>query len=148
MTDQNQASAEAAAEPKPIEYRQAPTWQTWVRWGARSVARLWVVVMLAAAAVVSGMTFSLMLESRDRLAELSKEPGPDAYAVLAYRQELQAQLDAAKRNRYPNVTPTPPLRPRLMEEVDIARRRNKDAGQPRTSQSNQPQSRPALARPD
>jgi hypothetical protein len=80
--------------------------------------------MLVAAAIASGFSLNLMFGARDQLDALREAPGADAYAVVAYRAELRRQIEAYKRNRTADATPTPPARPRLVEEIDIARLRN------------------------
>ena len=62
---------------------------------------------------------------REELAELRKAPGPQSYAVVAYRRELARQILSYRRNwEDADTVPTPPSRPRLMFEIDVARQRN------------------------
>ena len=92
----------------------------------RAVARAWVVGMLVIAAVASGFALNQMFQAQSRLDELRRSPGPDAYAVVAYRQELERQLKAQASDRTAESVPAPPPRPRLLEEIDLARLRNRD----------------------
>ncbi|MDZ4778554.1 MAG: hypothetical protein SGJ23_17375 [Alphaproteobacteria bacterium] len=95
-----------------------------VAWVARSVVRLWVVGLLVAAAMGSGVALNQMFQARGQLESLRAEPGPDAYAVVAYRRELARQIETMGRNRTEEAVPQPPPRPQLLEEIDIARQRN------------------------
>jgi hypothetical protein len=101
-------------------------WTAWIGLAVRSIARLWVVCLLVAVAVSSGIALNQMFSARAELDTLRESPGPDAYAIVAYRAELRRQLDAYRRDRGADATPTPPARPRLVEEIDIARLRNTD----------------------
>ena len=90
----------------------------------RTMARVWVVLLLLAAAAAGGVAVTQVFQKEAELQELRREPGPTAYAVLAYRAELQRQIQAIKADRRMDAVPTPPSRPVLMEEIDLARTRN------------------------
>lgn len=92
----------------------------------RSIARVWVTSLLLLAAAFSGVTIYQMLERQSELRELRKSPGPDAYAVVAYRRELERRVQALESGWREDVVPTPPQRPRLMEEIDLARHRGQE----------------------
>jgi hypothetical protein len=114
---------EAPSSPPASVIANLGMWAT--RLG-RFVSRLWVVGLLVTAAMGSGVALNQMFQAEMRLQALRQEPGPDAYAVVAYRRELARQIEAYKRARTAEVVPQPPPRPRLLEEIDIARRRNQD----------------------
>lgn len=95
----------------------------------RTLARVWVVVLLLAAAAFGGVAVTQVLQKQAELEELRREPGPSAYAVLAYRAELERQIAAINADRTMDTVPTPPARPALMEEIDLARARNATLGQ-------------------
>ncbi len=88
---------------------------------ARALARLWVISLLLFAAAFGGIAVNLVLQDQARLALLRRAPGPDAYAVVAYRRELERQVRALSRDWRADAVPSPPSRPRLMEEIDLAR---------------------------
>lgn len=88
---------------------------------ARALARLWVISLLLFAAAFGGIAVNLLLQSQAQLAVLRRAPGPDAYAVVAYRRELERQVRAYSRDWRTDAVPSPPARPRLMEEIDLAR---------------------------
>jgi hypothetical protein len=114
-----------AAEMHVVPPVQAPrTMIQWIGQVGRVVSRLWVVGLLVAAAMGSGVALNQMFQAEARLEALRQEPGPDAYAVVAYRRELARQIEAYRRIRTADAVPQPPARPRLLEEIDIARRRN------------------------
>jgi hypothetical protein len=98
----------------------------WAARLGRIVSRLWVVGLLVAAAMGSGVALNQMFQAEMRLQALRQEPGPDAYAIVAYRRELARQIEVYRRARTADVVPQPPPRPRLLEEIDIARQRNRD----------------------
>jgi hypothetical protein len=124
-------------------------WLGLAGWAVRSVARVWVICLLVTSAIASGVSLNQMLTARAELDNLREAPGADAYAVVAYRAELRRQLDAYKRDRSAEATPTPPSRPRLVEEIDIARLRNADNVAPTPSQrSSAPRSTPLVRAPD
>lgn len=89
----------------------------------RAFTQFWVVCLLLLAAAFGGVTANELLQKQARLAELREAPGPDAYAVVAYRRELERQVRAYSMNWRQDTAPMPPARPRLMEEVDLARPR-------------------------
>jgi hypothetical protein len=92
----------------------------------RTVARVWVMGLLLLAAAFSGVAVYQLFERQAELRELRKGPGPEAYAVVAYRRELERQVQALERGWREDVVPTPPPRPRLLEEIDLARHREQD----------------------
>lgn len=89
----------------------------------RAVARLWVISLLLTTAAFSGISVYQLLQTQAELTELRKTPGPDAYAVVAYRRELERQIRANDQRWREESVPQPPPRPRLLEEIDLARRR-------------------------
>jgi hypothetical protein len=89
----------------------------------RAIARLWVISLLLATAAFSGIAVYQLFETRAELAELRKSPGPDAYAIVAYRRELERQIRANDQRWREEAVPAPPPRPRLLEEIDLARYR-------------------------
>ncbi|KAF0187354.1 MAG: hypothetical protein IV086_05455 [Hyphomonadaceae bacterium] len=101
----------------------------WIGQLGRIVSRLWVVGLLIGAAMGSGVALNQMFQAEARLEAMRQEPGPDAYAVVAYRRELARQIEAYRRVRTADAVPQPPARPRLLEEIDIARRRNQGVTQ-------------------
>ena len=101
-----------------------PEWTAWSGLLMRALARVWVVGLLVVAAVGSGIALNQMYQSEAKLEELRREPGPDAYAIVAYRRELERQLKAYAKDRTSDSVPAPPPRPRLLEEIDLARQRN------------------------
>jgi len=103
-----------------------PAWTAWSGMLMRALARIWVIGLLVVAAVGSGFALNQMFQAEARLDELRAAPGPDAYAVIAYRQELERQLKAYSKDRTSDVLPSPPTRPRLLEEIDLARARNQE----------------------
>ncbi len=125
MNDAQQNAAYATeATPAP-----EPMWITRLKWCVRALARVWVVSMLLFAAAFAGIGVYKASETRAELTELRKAPGPESYAVVAYRRELARQVRAYSRNwRDPDTVPSPPSRPRLMTDIDSARPRAPDAG--------------------
>lgn len=95
----------------------------------RTIARLWVVCLLLVGAAFAGITLNQMMQRQAQLNELRKEPGPDAYAVVAYQRELERQIRAYNQNWRSESVPTPPPRPRLLEDIDLARLRNREISQ-------------------
>lgn len=98
----------------------------WFLAALRAATRIWLVALIVGAAIVSGIALNQMFQTQAQLDSLRKEPGPEAYAIVAYRQELRQQLEAFKKRRTLDAVPQPPPRPRLLEEIDIARKRNQD----------------------
>lgn len=94
----------------------------------RAAAQFWVVALLLFAAAFAGVSFSQMMQKQARLAELRAATGPDAYAVVAYRRELERQVRAYSMNWRDETVPTPPARPQLMQELDLARPREPERG--------------------
>jgi hypothetical protein len=105
----------------------------WLAVILRSLARLWVVGLLVAGAAFCGVALNQMYQAENQLRALRREPGPEAYAIVAYRRELERQLEAYRQRRTSDVVPTPPLRPRLLEEIDLARQRNRDLSETTTA---------------
>lgn len=94
----------------------------------RALARAWVVLLLLAGAAFGGVSVTQVFQKQAELEDLRREPGPGAYAVLAYRAELERQIAAIKADRAMDAAPAPPPRPALMEEIDLARTRNATLG--------------------
>jgi hypothetical protein len=108
----------------------------------RALARLWVISLLFVTAAFSGIAIYHLYQTRAELAELRQEPGPDAYAILAYKRELERQIRANAKTWHADVAPTPPPRPRLMEEIDLARRADPAPAPVRRPSANAPISAP------
>ena len=107
------------------EYGVAPPTQTpIIAVIARFLARAWVVGLLLAGAGFAGVAISQVLQQRGELTELRQDTGPSAYAVVAYRHELERQIRALDDMRSTDAVPQPPPRPALLEEIDFARQRN------------------------
>ena len=92
----------------------------------RALARVWVTSLLLLAAAFSGIAVYQLFQTQAELRELRKSPGPDAYAVVAYRRELERQLLAYERGWREDAVPEPPPRPPLLEEIDLARQRGQE----------------------
>jgi hypothetical protein len=106
--------------------RQAPPAPR-VSWAAlivRTIARAWIVLLLLAGAALGGVAVTQVFVKQAELEQLRREPGPNAYAILAYRAELKRQIEAISSDRSADSVPTPPDRPLLLEEIDLARARN------------------------
>ncbi len=101
----------------------------------RAVARAWIVLLLLGAAAFGGVAVTQVFVRQAELEELRREPGPNAYAILAYRAELQRQIEAISADRAVDATPVPPARPVLLEEIDLARARNAGIAQSVRSES-------------
>lgn len=130
--------------------RPGVVWRTVRRsaaWVGRSVVRLWVVGLLVAAAMGSGMALNQMFQAQGQLQSLREEPGPDAYAIVAYRRELARQIENMGRLRSEDAVPQPPARPALLEEIDIARQRNRQIVSQAGAVS-PPPSMPVVSAPD
>jgi hypothetical protein len=97
---------------------------SWVALLARMLARAWIVLLLLTAAALGGMAVTQVFVRQAELEALRQAPGPNSYAVLAYRAELQRQIEAISADRTMDAAPTPPARPLLLEEIDLARARN------------------------
>ncbi len=95
----------------------------------RTLARLWVIGLLLLGAAFAGIAINQMMQRQAQLEELRRRPGPDAYAIVAYRRELERQLRAYSQNWRSDSVPTPPQRPRLLEDIDLARARNRELTQ-------------------
>lgn len=94
------------------------------------VARIWVICLLLFAAGAAGVAVNQYWQAQAELHRLRAEPGADAYAIVAYRHELQRQIDLYRRDWRAETIPAPPTRPKLLEEIDLQRLRN-----PRTASS-------------
>lgn len=90
-----------------------------------TVARIWVICLLLLAAGFAGVAVNQYWQAQSELRDLRADPGPDAYAVVAYRHELQRQIDLYRRDWRAETIPTPPTRPRLLEEIDLERAHNR-----------------------
>jgi hypothetical protein len=101
----------------------------------RTLARVWVVLLLLGAAAFGGVAVNQVFQKRAELEELRREPGPSAYAVVAYRAELERQIQAINGDRRMDAVPSPPPRPALLEEIDLARTRNGAVSQSTRSES-------------
>jgi hypothetical protein len=108
---------------------------SWVALLVRMLARAWVVLLLLGAAAFGGVAVTQVLQKQAELEELRREPGPSAYAVLAYRAELERQIQALNADRTVDAVPSPPSRPALLEEIDLARARNATVSQATRSES-------------
>ena len=108
-------------------YPAPRTWRTMFGGIAQLVARIWIVGLLLVGAGFAGVSANQMAQAQAQLRQLRAAPGPDAYAVAAYRRELERQVRAYQRDWRSEAVPTPPTRPRLLEEIDLARARNSDA---------------------
>ena len=121
--DDDHAGVEGA-----VDEGQPPAQPAWVgvaTFIVRSIARLWIAVMLLVVAAFAGIAVYQFSQSTGELTQLQKAPGPRAYAVVAYRRELAREIRAYGRNwRDEEAVPTPPSRPELLEEIDLARARN------------------------
>jgi hypothetical protein len=104
-------------EPRELPRRSL----SWFGVIVRLAAQLWVILLLLAAAAFGGIAVNQFLQKQAQLSELREAPGPDAYAVVAYRRELERQVRAYRRSWRTDAVPAPPSRPRLMEEIDLAR---------------------------
>jgi hypothetical protein len=92
----------------------------------RAIARVWVTSLLLLAAAFSGIAIYQLFQTQAELAELRKSPGPEAYAVVAYRRELERQIRTFEQGWREDAVPAPPPRPRLLEEIDLARQRDQE----------------------
>lgn len=97
---------------------------SWVALIVRTLARVWVVFLLLTAAAFGGVAVTQVFVKQAELEELRREPGPNAYAILAYRAELKRQIEAIGADRRADAVPAPLARPPLLEEIDLARARN------------------------
>ena len=116
---------DAEAEEVPPEERHsivAPILNT--------LARVWVIGLLLFAAGFAGVAANQYWQAQSELHRLRAEPGPDAYAIVAYRHELQRQIDLYRRDWRAEAIPAPPTRPRLLEEIDLQRLRSQRPGSP------------------
>ena len=106
--------------------RSPQAWVGWVRWLVRAMARLWVISLLVCAAAFSGIAINQLLLTQAELKKLREAPGADAFAIVAYRRELSRKIQAYNRTGRSDVTPIPPQRPVLLEDIDLARLRNQE----------------------
>jgi hypothetical protein len=114
-------------ETEPVsQARQAPPAPrvSWIALIVRTLARAWIVLLLLTGAALGGVAVTQVFVKQAELEQLRREPGPNAYAILAYRAELKRQIEAISSNRAADSVPTPPTRPVLLEEIDLARARN------------------------
>jgi hypothetical protein len=123
----------AEAEPEPVTQARetpspTPAGGSMIALIVRTLARLWVVLLLLAGAAFGGVAVTQVFQKQAELEELRREPGANAYAVLAYRAELERQIQAIRDDRQMEAAPEPPLRPALLEEIDLARARNGSLG--------------------
>lgn len=130
MNDTPEAEPVTEARPSP-----ASSGFSWFALLVRTLARVWVVLLLLAAAAFGGVAVTQVFVKQAELAQLRRDGGPDAYAVLAYRAELQRQIDAIGADRRIDAVPAPPARPVLLEEIDLARARNEGITQAVRSES-------------
>ncbi len=125
-------------EAEPVtQARPAPP-HSGINWAAllvRMLARVWIVLLLLAGAAFGGVAVTQVFLRQAELEQLRREPGPNAYAILAYRAELKRQIEAISSNRSADSVPTPPARPVLLEEIDLARARNESIVQSTRSES-------------
>lgn len=124
--EQQQEEPEAVAQARPAK----PSPIALVGFVARMLARLWIVLLLLAGAAFGGVAVTQVFVKRAELQAARAEPGPSAYAVIAYRTELERQIEAISADRQAEAVPAPPSRPVLMEEIDLARARNETVVQP------------------
>ncbi|MGE3141788.1 MAG: hypothetical protein AB7L65_00565 [Hyphomonadaceae bacterium] len=121
-------NADDEAEPIPtyVAAQSETRGSGWiVTWAVRALARFWVVCLLLLAAAFGGISVFQYMQMKAQLNELRAAPGAQSYAVVAYRRELARQVHAYSRDWDDlEVLPTPPARPRLLEEIDLARQRN------------------------
>jgi hypothetical protein len=113
----------------------APPGINWAALIVRTLARAWVVLLLLGAAAFCGVAATQVFVRQAELEELRREPGPNAYAILAYRAELERQIEAIGADRRIDAIPAAPARPALLEEIDLARARNAAIGQSTRSES-------------
>jgi hypothetical protein len=119
MNDTPETEPVSQARPAPPASRIS-----WVALIVRTLARVWIVLLLLAGAAFGGVAVTQVFAKQAELARLRQEPGPNAYAILAYRAELKRQIEAISADRSVDSVPTPPARPVLLEEIDLARARN------------------------
>lgn len=98
--------------------------RVWLGRIGRMASRIWVVALLVLAAMGSGVALNQYFQAQMQLEALRRDPGPDAYAIVAYKREMERQMEAYSRARSADAVPQPPVRPRLLEDIDIARARN------------------------
>ena len=121
-----ETDATLTAQPVP-----EPAWIGVVSWLVRALARAWVIGLLLFSAAFAGIGAYKAYETRAELTEIRKAPGPQSYAVVAYRRELARQIRAYSRNwRDSDAVPQPPSRPRILSEIDAARQRGADLNRP------------------
>jgi hypothetical protein len=98
--DPPRVEVETASPPPPVV---ASGISIWIARLGRTLSRLWVVALLVTAAMGSGVALNQMFQAEMRLQSLRQEPGPDAYAIVAYRRELARQIEL-----HPPPPPPPP----------------------------------------
>jgi hypothetical protein len=131
MTNDGVETAAEVDEAYPAQPVSGPAWWSALAWCLRALARVWVVGLLIFSAAFAGIGAYKAYETRAELAEIRKAPGPQAYAVVAYRRELARQIRAYGRHwRDPDAVPEPPERPRLLYEIDNARQRSAELNAP------------------
>jgi hypothetical protein len=133
MNDEAETEGEAVAEA-----RAAPSQTSGISVLAlvvRTLARIWVVLLLLTGAGFVGVAVTQVFQQQAQLKDLRGQPGANAYAVLAYRAELQRQIQAISSDRQIESVPAPPARPVLLEEIDLARARNGALSQAQRSET-------------
>jgi hypothetical protein len=127
MTTIDEDVAEEVALDETVEPRSpAQPVPTFLGMVVRTIARVWVISLLLLAAAFGGIAVNQLFQAKAELAALRKAPGPDAYAVVAYKRELERQIRALDQTARADTVPTPPPRPRLMEDIDLARPRDRE----------------------
>jgi hypothetical protein len=122
VDDATTVHGEASGEHLPVA---PPVWVSVAAWVMRAIVRAWIVAMVLLAAAFGGIAVYQFYQTRDQLAEVRQDPGAQPYAVVAYRRELARQIEAYRRDwRDRDDVPAPPARPRLLEEIDMARASN------------------------
>jgi hypothetical protein len=131
MNDTQQEEPEGVTLARPA----APSPVALVGLLVRMLARLWIVLLLLGGAALGGVAVTQVFQKRAELEAMRAEPGPSAYAVVAYRAELERQIQAISADRRAEAVPQPPSRPPILEEIDVARARNETVTQVIRSES-------------